>query len=253
MLPFLEIGPFSFPTAGLSLLLGVWLGLTLVERYAPHFGLSAETLYRLSMAGLLSGLVGARLTYLIRYPAAFAASPSSLISPNPGLLDLTGGLIIAGLAALIFGQRRQLPFWRTLDAFTPAFAVLLASVAIAHLAAGTAYGAPADLPWSVFLWGAERHPTQVYELILSTLILIAVWPGRRWQIGLPSGALFLVFLSASAGGRIFLGAFRGDSKLILGGLRAGQVGAWFILAISLFLLGRRLFRERSVRIQTKET
>jgi len=45
--------------------------------------------------------------------------------------------------------------------------------------------------------------------------------------------LFLAFLALAAGSRLFLEAFRGDSALILGGIRAAQLAAWAILAAAL--------------------
>jgi prolipoprotein diacylglyceryltransferase len=49
-----------------------------------------------------------------------------------------------------------------------------------------------------------------------------------------SGADFLLFTALTAASRLFLEAFRGDSTLMFGGLRAGQIIAWIMLAIALF-------------------
>jgi prolipoprotein diacylglyceryltransferase len=49
---------------------------------------------------------------------------------------------------------------------------------------------------------------------------------------------FLSFVASSALARLFLEAFRGDSLLLAGGLRAAQVEAWIILAASLYGLYR---------------
>jgi prolipoprotein diacylglyceryltransferase len=45
--------------------------------------------------------------------------------------------------------------------------------------------------------------------------------------------LFLRFTAWSSGLRLFLDAFRGDSTLILDGIRIEQVIAWVVLAFSL--------------------
>ncbi len=50
----------------------------------------------------------------------------------------------------------------------------------------------------------------------------------------PSGSEFLFFAALMAGTRLFLEAFRGDSTLILGGLRLAQILAWIILTLALF-------------------
>jgi prolipoprotein diacylglyceryltransferase len=49
------------------------------------------------------------------------------------------------------------------------------------------------------------------------------------------GVLFLNFVALTAGARLFLEAFRGDSALIFGEFRMVQVVAWAVLAIAIFV------------------
>jgi prolipoprotein diacylglyceryltransferase len=49
----------------------------------------------------------------------------------------------------------------------------------------------------------------------------------------PSGSNFLLFAALTAGARLFVEAFRGDSRLIFGGIRLAQVVAWIALAMVL--------------------
>lgn len=237
MLPVLPIGPLAIQTPGLIILVGLWLSLSLVERFAPRFGVKASDLYNLAFISLLAGLVGARLAVVFRYPAQFSSNPLSIFSLNPGLLDPLGGAIFGILAGVIFAQRKDLPGWTTLDALTPGLGLMGVFLGFAHLASGAAFGAPADLPWSLTLWGAQRHPSQVYEILAASIILGLIWPGRS-----PCGALirpaqpgvyFLSFIALSAGARLVLEAWRGDSSLLFAGLRGAQVIAWMVLAASL--------------------
>lgn len=230
MLPVLQIGPLALPLPGLLILAGIWLGLSLAEVNAHRWGVKSSDLYNLSYLSLISGLLGARLGMALRFPEAFQANPASLISLNPDLLDLTAGILTAILVGLVFGQRKRLAFWATLDALTPALAVLMTAIGLSHLAAGSAFGAPSDLPWAIELWGAARHPSQVYESLAAGMILLLAWPGRNWLASPTPGVYFLRFASLSAAARLFLEAFRGDSQLILGGLRSAQVAAWLVLA-----------------------
>ena len=87
------------------------------------------------------------------------------------------------------------------------------------------------MPWGIELWNATRHPTQIYELIASLLVCGLIW--FRKMDSLP-GSDFLLFAALMAGTRLFLEAFRGDSTLVLGGIRLAQVIAWLVLAIALF-------------------
>jgi phosphatidylglycerol:prolipoprotein diacylglycerol transferase len=234
MLPILHIGPLAIQVPGLVLLLGLWLGLSLTERYAPRYGMESKIIYNLVIISILAGVVGARLFYVARFPDAFLSKPASIISLNPSLLDLWGGLFTATMVALIYGRRMGLSFWPTLDALTPAMAVFSVALALAHLSSGSHYGTPTILPWGIVLWGAYRHPTQIYELIAAVMILFILWPGREIFKSTSSGVYFLSFLGLSAGASIFLEAFRGDSPLLPAGIRLVQLIALIVLAVSLW-------------------
>lgn len=240
MLPVLDIGPLSIQTSGLLLLIGVWVGLLRTERYARRLGLDANRIYNLAMIVLLAGLAGARLTYAVENPASFSRNPLGLLALTPEMLDPIGGMVIGLLAAFIYGQRKKLPLWTTLDAFTPAAAVIMIMIGLSHAASGRAYGAPADLPWSIFLWGSERHPAQIYETLAAIAIAALVWPRERQRWAETPGVRFLVLLGSSSLARLFLEAFRGDSQIIFANIRTAQVIAWILLAVSFWLISRRL-------------
>jgi prolipoprotein diacylglyceryltransferase len=244
MLPILQIGPLALQLPGLVMLAGLWVGLSMAERDAHRSGVNPNVLYNLVFISLVIGIVGARLFFILRYPAAFIASPLSVFSLNPGLLDIWGGFAAGFISALIYGQRSGLNFWTVLDALTPVLAVLAISLGLAHLASGSAFGAPTGLPWAVELWGARRHPAQIYETLGAVCVLLAVWPGRGLLRSRQPGVTFLTFLALSAALRLFLEAFRGDSMLLINGLRSAQVFAWLVLAGSLWGLGKRIRQPR---------
>ena len=236
MFPIINIGPLAVQAPGLILLAGLWLGLSLAEKRAPRHQTNPGHLYNLVFTALIAGVIGARLAFVAVYPQAFAGNLMSLVSLNPGLLDPTAGLAVGVIAAGIYIQRKNLSLWPTLDALTLALAVMGTAVGLAHLASGDAFGAPADLPWAIELWGAARHPSQVYETILALVILGLVWTD---EIDRPTGVFFLRFTAFTAGARLFLEVFRGDSVLVFGSLRVAQLAAWAALAVSLWLWGKR--------------
>jgi phosphatidylglycerol:prolipoprotein diacylglycerol transferase len=236
MFPILQIGPLAIQVPGLVLLLGAWSGLALAEKHASQRGIPAGLLNNLVFVAMITGVIGARLAYVIRYPEIFTANPVGLISLNPGLLDLWGGLVTAVVGASIYAQRKGLNFRPSLDALTPLLSVFAIALGLSNLASGQAFGSPTDLPWGIELWGSKRHPTQAYEILAAGLILFLLWPGRlRWQNAQP-GRYFLSYLALSALARLFLETFRGDSALLPGGFRLAQVVAWSLLAISLWKL-----------------
>ena len=81
MLPTLTVGPFAIPVAPMTILISLWVGLTLAERNAPRYGVNANHLYNLVFIALVAGVVGARLVYVVRYPGIFASSPIGSARP----------------------------------------------------------------------------------------------------------------------------------------------------------------------------
>jgi phosphatidylglycerol:prolipoprotein diacylglycerol transferase len=245
MFPTLQVGPLSIQVPGLVLLLGLWLGLTVSERRSRQRGENPNYLYTLLLITLLAGFLGARLSYAVTYPDAFSANLLSLISLNPGLLDLSAGIYIAAGAATIFIYRKKLPLWSTLDSITPIFAILAIALGVSHLASGSAFGKPTGLPFGIQLWGAVRHPTQIYEIILGCLVFTVIWLIDKTTWNQISGNLFLTFIALTALSRLFLEAYRGDSFLFANGIRSAQLYAWILLAICLLVIVVRNWKQPS--------
>ena len=239
MFPYVNLFGAAVAVAPLVILLGIWFGASFSEKHAPKFHLDASAVYNLIFLLLFSYVIGGRLSYAAQHPSAFAEDPMALISRNFGLFDPLGGALIAVIAAAIYGQRKGLKMWPTLDALTPALAVLMLAVPLANLASGDAFGAPSQVPWAVELWGASRHPIQIYEALAAAGILVWLWPARLLENGRPAGSYFLKFAAASAFARMVFEGLRGASPVTFLDLRIFQLAAWGVLAAALILLYQR--------------
>lgn len=240
MLPILQIGPLAIKLPGLLLLLGLWLGLSLAEKYSHQHRVSPNQVYTITFSALAAAVLSARLVYVLRNISAFTHSPGGIISLNPDLLDPWGALLGAVLVTGYFIRRYKLNPWSLCDALAPILAVLMIAIHLSNLASGRGFGAPSSLPWAFYLFGEWRHPAQVYELIAAGLVLAILWPGRRRTKFTVPGRYALTVIAATAGCRLFLEVFRGDSTIISGGLRSAQLIAWLILALTFWLISRRI-------------
>jgi prolipoprotein diacylglyceryltransferase len=170
---------------------------------------------------LLGGIAGARLGYAVRFLEVYLKDPLGMISLNPHTLAPFEGVVAALIVALIYGQRRQLPLFPTLDAFAPGLASMAIFLGLANISSGDAFGAPTTVPWAIDLWGASRHPSQIYETIAAALVFLVI---QRLKIRSPfPGFIFTLWILLTSISRLFLEAFRGDSVLIFDGLRNAQV------------------------------
>lgn len=244
MLPVLQIGPLAVQLPGLLLLAGVWFGLTLAERSANRHAVARSDVSNLVFYALVGGVLGARLAYALRFAELYLRDPLGLLALNPNTLVISEGVLIGLLVAGVYALRRALPLWAMLDALTPGMALFAVALALAHLSSGDAFGSVTGVPWAIELWGARRHPTQIYELILALGALALVLRLDRERPAV-DGHLFLLWVAAAALSRLFVGGFRGDSVIVLEVMRRGQVAALLSMAGALILLRYRSLQEQT--------
>jgi prolipoprotein diacylglyceryltransferase len=247
MLPTVHVGPLTLQTAGLILLLSVWIALARAEKTAPRFQIQPDQFYNLALVILIAGLIGARLGFAMRNLDAFLASPGGLLSLSPQMLSLWDGVLIGALAGIVYAQRAHISLRSALDALTPALAIVMAGVHLANLASGAAFGTPTHQPWGILLWGQLRHPVQLYETLAALLIAVLVWPRAAGREPLPSGLRFAAFAGLTAFTRLLLEFFRGDGVLWIVNIRTAQAVAWVVLALSLLAASRLLKQTRLER------
>lgn len=214
-----------------------WIGLSLAEKRAERSAISKDNINNIIFYGLITFVIGGRISFILQNIPAFIKSSLGIISINPDMFDPLGAVTAAIIVMLVYGQRRGLLFWHTLDALTPFFAILTIGLGLSHLAAGTAFGKETKLVWGINLWNATRHPTQIYETLASFLTFSLLWFKRHDP---RSGMLFLTFAALTAGSQLFIQAFRGDNTLILNDLRQEQVIAFAALAFIFILIEYRL-------------
>ncbi len=233
MLPVIHLGPLSIQARGLILLAAFWLAAEAAERGAKRLGLRGDVVYSLAFIAAVAGLIGARLGYVLEHWSAYQGDPGAIAALNFNTLSPLAGIITGVIAAYGYARRKGVANRKLLDALTPGFIVFAGGLALADAASGDAYGSPASLPWAIELWGAPRHPTQIYQLIAAIVVGVVVLRTKRAFDGAWFG-LFVVLYSTS---RLFIEAFRGDSET-MGGLRTAQLSSLIVLLIMLVLLRR---------------
>jgi phosphatidylglycerol:prolipoprotein diacylglycerol transferase len=228
---------FAPPRHMILLVIAAWLGLTLAERRAERHGIGKDDLNNITFNGLIAFIIGGRLLFILQNLAVFTKKPLDIVSINPDLFDPFGALAFALVAAIVYGQRKRLAFWNSLDALTPFFAVLAFGLGLSHLAEGAALGTPTKMPWGIELRDAIRHPISIYETLASLLTLSLLWFLKQTP---RPGIFFLLFAVLTALSQLFLQAFHANSAILLGGYKSGQVLAWVALAVCFILTETRL-------------
>ncbi|HEY2980278.1 MAG TPA: prolipoprotein diacylglyceryl transferase family protein, partial [Anaerolineales bacterium] len=138
---------FAPPRHMILLVFALWAGLLLAERRSESHGVAMDRLSSFVFFDLMAFVLGGRLAFALQNLPAFSRSPLDILSLSPSLFDARAAVLIALAAAALYLSRQKISLWSWLDALTPLFAILMIGIALSHLAAGTAYGAPAKLPW----------------------------------------------------------------------------------------------------------
>ncbi len=174
-----RIGTFEVTSFGAMVALGAALGILLLRREMMRSGLDAAKGMDAALVGVLGGLAGAKLLYVVEH----WAEPLSQTLFSRGGMSWFGGFTGGVLAGLAMVAWQRLPLMGVLSAAAPAMTLGQAIGRIGCFLVGDDYGRPTSLPWGVaFPEGlpptTDRvHPTQLYEavaLVAMTVALVAV-------------------------------------------------------------------------------
>ena len=231
MIPIISIGPLSIPAATLILLLGIWLGSLLMSKQAKSHGRSEEILDQIVWTALAVGVVGARLSYIARNPWAFQGQVLSIFSLNPALLDGGGGILIALAAGYYLISKNKLDILQFLDDLVPFLAAGTLAIYLANFAAGAGFGTNTNLPWGIELWGATRHPVQLYFSLAGLTVLVLVLTDFLKYRQAP-GQYFTTFTILTSGYLTFLTSFQDPIGNLFYGFRPFQISCLIVYCLS---------------------
>ena len=250
MLPTLTIGSLTLPVAPLLTIASFWVGLWVAARAGKRLGIDEDVIFNAGFYGAVAGLIGARVWYVIEYWSFYRDRPGDIFALNFNTLAPLEGILTGLVVTTIYLQRKRVPGASLLDALAPGLAAFAAGLSLANLAAGAAYGEPADLPWAIELWDARRHPTQIYDFVLTLGIWLVTWrivvgSGDPTPTGRP-GRAFAALLALLSASRLLSEGFRGDSAVLDGGWRLMQLLWLAVLLPSLVALAWLDTRPRNV-------
>jgi phosphatidylglycerol:prolipoprotein diacylglycerol transferase len=234
MAPTLLIGHIALPTYPFFLLIAYWIGLWFSARRAKQLGLDSDHVYNAGLYGLLAGIIGARLWFVVSHWENYALDITQAFSLSRAALAAGEGLIIAGLVVLIYLQRNKVPISTFLDALAPGLALAIAIANVGAFLGGEWLGAPTRVPWAVEIAQVARHPVQLYEAAASLLILailLVVTGYRPW-----AGFHFWLFVVLYGISRLLLEIFRARPAFMGDGFLVVQAVALAAVVIALTVM-----------------
>jgi phosphatidylglycerol:prolipoprotein diacylglycerol transferase len=252
--PFL--GGEAITSFGVFMLLAFLTGAYVIRAEMARVGQDPEKAWDLVFMGVVGGIVGAKLYYvLLNLPLALE---------NPGMILSRGGLVWYGgfllaTALVVWEIRRQkLPLPQTADLIAPALALGYGVGRIGCFMVGDDWGLPTASRLGVrFPRGTpassveniERqfgvtvdpalieqygqivpvHPTQLYEVAATALIFLLLWRIRRHDHA--KGWLFMLWLALSGVERFLIEFLRAKDDRFIGVFTVAQIISLAVVAI----------------------
>ena len=234
MMPTLLIGPIALPTYPIFLLIAYWTGLWFSAQLAKRLGLDSDHIYNAGLFGLLAGIIGARLWFVVSHWGNYAADVSQAFSLSRSALSAGEGLIVAALVVIIYLQRNKVPIGTFLDALAPGLALAIAIANVGAFLGGEWLGAPSTVPWAIEIVETMRHPVQIYEAVASLVILVILLLVTRYRPW--SGFHFWLFVALYGMSRLVLEIFRARPSFIGDGFLAVQLFALAAVVVALVVM-----------------
>ncbi len=241
----LHLGPLQVRWYGLFYLLGFFIFIFMMRRYAREgkLKLNDEQIWDFAYACLLGILIGSRLyEVLVWDPAYYFSQPWKILAIWEGGLAYHGGVLGIIVAAYWFARKHKLSFLHLADLASPPLAFALGFGRIGNFINGEIWGPVTTVPWCVVYEGVCRHPYQLYGAFKRWLV-----SGVLFKLSAkkhPEGAIFFHFLWMMGLGRVILDFWRVDTLYF--GLSIGQWSSMVMVLIGIMGLSK-IYRETAHR------
>ncbi|WP_350344832.1 prolipoprotein diacylglyceryl transferase [Proteinivorax tanatarense] len=228
-----NIGPITVYWYGIIIGVGALTALFLIKTLGKKEGVDPEIFDEFLLIALPIGIIGARLYYVLFNLDAYRGDWARIFSIWEGGLAIHGGVLAGTVVAYFFAKVKKIDFWQLGDLVAPGLILAQGIGRWGNYVNQEAYGYETDLPWAMYIDGAYRHPTFLYEFIWNLIVFGILLVLRKKKLA--RGSIFAFYLIGYSVGRFFIEGFRTDS-LMIGSIRTAQ-----LISVILILVGLGLY------------
>lgn len=214
-----------------------------------EFGLTKDNILDMFIIAVPSGIIGARLYYVLFNPAEYFGPGNwiNIIKIWEGGLAIYGGVIAAAISVFIFSKVKKIPPAVLFDVGGLGLLIGQTIGRWGNFINREAYGGETALPWKMGLTTEVGtvyvHPTFMYESLWNFIgfILIHIFSKKYRKY---DGQVFLLYLSWYGFGRFMIEGLRSDSLYLFStDIRISQLFAALTFTVSMFYLVRNRSRK----------
>ncbi|MFA4838695.1 MAG: prolipoprotein diacylglyceryl transferase [Candidatus Neomarinimicrobiota bacterium] len=216
----IKLGPVTLYSYGFMMAMGFLTCYYLLQREYRKRGENPDFASNTVFWAAISGIVGAKIFYIIENLSEFLIDPFGMIITGSGLV-FHGGLIGGAIAVIVYLTRSKKSILVHGDNIIPTMFIGQAFGRIGCFLAGCCHGKACDLPWAITFPYASPpadfpvHPTQLYEAALNLIlffVLVKVIRPRTHKDGTTFG-LYLILAGAE---RFFIEFLRVNPRYAFG-------------------------------------
>lgn len=242
MFPIFNLGPFAIQSKGFILLVGTYLSLMLMNKFEKKVYSADDQIENLIIITIIGGIVGARFGFFLQNLKFFKDNLVEIFSFNSAMLNVEFGFLTSIVLAIVYGQRRNLLNWKSMDVISVFIVSILPIYHFSNFASGSDYGIPTNSTWIMTNLGIGLHPIQLYETLGGILILFSLvvrtklLSKKAFSI---DGLQFLIVLGLNILLKHMLEPLYAQSPLMFNQIHINQIATWFsMLMISILILKR---------------
>ncbi len=252
-----KLGGLTVAWYGILITLGIILAMVFALYNAKKFGIIPDKLIDVVLFGIIGGIVGARLYYVIFSWDSYKNDLISIFKTWEGGLAIYGGLMGAILAGLIVAKLQKMKLLAVLDISSLGFLIGQSIGRWGNFVNVEAFGSNTNLVWGMtsdkitsYLSNSSNvatlnklgvsvdalapvHPCFLYESLwcaLGFVLLFLYSKHRKFD-----GEVFLIYTAWYGFGRTVIEGLRTDS-LLLGTIRVSQLLAAVLVVAAVIIL-----------------
>ena len=234
-----EIFGITIAYYGMVIALGMLVTGAFIIRETRRLGYSEDDFLDIIIAGIVCGVIGARVYYVIFAWDRYRGDILSVFNIRQGGLAIYGGIIGGLIAVIVMCKRKNLSFFQVADVVIPGVVIGQIMGRFGNFFNREAFGGYTDGLFAMQLpVNAIRQPEAVTEEMLSHLMtiggidFISVHPTflyeALWNLGVfavllwfrtrkkADGEVFFLYLALYGAGRFWIEGLRTDSLMLFG-------------------------------------
>ncbi len=215
---------------------GAAIGILLAFREAKRVGFNEDKFLDILLSVMISGIVCARLYYVIFSPEEFN-SFFEVINIRSGGMAIHGGVFGGIVAGIIACKIKKVNFWQLADILVPSVILAQAIGRWGNFFNQEVYGGLTNLPWGIAIDGltGKYHPLFLYESI-ANLIIFAFLIWYRKNKKKSNGELFALYTIFYGIIRFFLEAMRQEEFILkFMGLSIAQIVSSLMVLVGIVI------------------